>query len=858
MQRTSRRTGRLAAIVGAVLGLGFGAGVAGSEDLTVPNVLGQWNAIKHHGEWLGFHVGSQGDGYGGKNHNQGIARIPGSPFFVVTRSVGSADDKSVFIVEISSTNVNSERLRSNRLSPTSDTAHTIPLSEDAVKHALKAPALPHHLGAPYLHVGGMQVAGGMVPIPLEDATDSSDPKSKIVFLNVSRWPAKPSYMTYDLGFNDHKAGAVALTQLKDGTFLMALTGGIGSRIKFFKSNVDDLRYLGTWFDVNIDEIGKFFLYDDIRNDGPYSEFTEQITGEWPIQDNWKCDFGPPIPCYYADSTFQSINFIREEGTDKLYLAGFMNENNLSPVIRGRDLGYLYEVTGHREDPHVGSEIQLKLVSKRHFFTTGYPQSMGYNGNFNGGNTLYVSPAKELIMYGVEHYDDGPGGTVSMSEFRHRDVLRPYSSQYEPYVGAGGNPPYEVDEGSSVVLKGIAAPPRARAWAELYRDSNYDDISYTFDVIDQAKENWKHFKTLDDVSIWNSGKGFNDKASSVRWFAPPGSKFTIYKDAKFEGRAYDLPGTGRPDRRGSLHVSSIKLGDEVSSISFTGKPWGEVTYLHWRVASGTAVGSLSNVTDLEPTYTAVDGSYVDGEPSRATVEFTAWSNLVAPDGEYTSASTEADIIVYNVPPTADAGADQVVECVAGTWVQLDATGSSDPGDDVLSFAWSFDGVPGYTVPPFDDPTSATPSFQPVDLGTYEPAVTVTDDDGDFDTDTVLIEFEDTTPPAISSVEVTPNVLWPPNHKMVGVTVSVSVEDACDQAPACSISSIQSNEPDDDASDSMITGELTATLRAERMGRGAGRIYTITVECTDAGGNTSGPDRTTVAVSHDQGHKVVGDG
>jgi hypothetical protein len=124
------------------------------------------------------------------------------------------------------------------------------------------------------------------------------------------------------------------------------------------------------------------------------------------------------------------------------------------------------------------------------------------------------------------------------------------------------------------------------------------------------------------------------------------------------------------------------------------------------------------------------------------------------------------------------------------------------------------------------------------------------DGTFDT-TALLILNVTSPQTelvISSVSATPDVLWPPNHKMVPVEVSVTVSDNGETEPACSISSIKSNEPDN--GDFEITGDLTANLRAERLGKGTGRIYTITVECSDAAGN-SATGTTTVAVPHDKG-------
>jgi hypothetical protein len=105
--------------------------------------------------------------------------------------------------------------------------------------------------------------------------------------------------------------------------------------------------------------------------------------------------------------------------------------------------------------------------------------------------------------------------------------------------------------------------------------------------------------------------------------------------------------------------------------------------------------------------------------------------------------------------------------------------------------------------------------------------------------------DTTPPSISSVTASPDILWPANHKMVTVEVDLTVTDACDEnvADGCKIVSVASNEPingpDDGntAPDYEITGNLTLNLRAERSGTGNGRIYTVSLACTDASGSSS---------------------
>ena len=105
-----------------------------------------------------------------------------------------------------------------------------------------------------------------------------------------------------------------------------------------------------------------------------------------------------------------------------------------------------------------------------------------------------------------------------------------------------------------------------------------------------------------------------------------------------------------------------------------------------------------------------------------------------------------------------------------------------------------------------------------------------------------------PPTISSLTATPNVLWPPNGKMVPVTIGVTVADDSDPAPACAITSVTGSEPLD-VSDSTLTGPLSVSLRADRNGLGAGRVYSITVTCSNAS-QLSATAVVTVAVPHDQ--------
>jgi len=106
------------------------------------------------------------------------------------------------------------------------------------------------------------------------------------------------------------------------------------------------------------------------------------------------------------------------------------------------------------------------------------------------------------------------------------------------------------------------------------------------------------------------------------------------------------------------------------------------------------------------------------------------------------------------------------------------------------------------------------------------------------------------PVIAGVSPTPNVLWPPNHKFVDVTIGYTVTDPC---PNTCVLTVSSNEPpvDDKEPEWIVVDAHHVQLRAERLGTGDGRIYTITITCTNDTNKKSSTQTVTVLVPHDQG-------
>ena len=278
---------------------------------------------------------------------------------------------------------------------------------------------------------------------------------------------------------------------------------------------------------------------------------------------------------------------------------------------------------------------------------------------------------------------------------------------------------------------------------------------------------------------------------------------------------------------------------------------------WTQVSGTTV-VLTNDHTATPNFSApvIGGG---GEPG---VVDTLVFNLTVTDvlGASSTDSVTVEITNVNNDPIADAGAENTLN--ENTALTLNANGSSDPDGDALTYSWTQVDGPLVTLA---GNTTATPGLTTpfVSVGgadlTFE--VTVDDGFGGVATDTVVVHVTNANdPPLASAARPTIACLWPPDHKLVKVGI-LGVSDPNDNA-TIAITSVTQDEPTnglgdgDTAVDAVINADGTVLLRAERSGKGNGRVYHIHFTASDFEGSSAGV--VNVCVQHNQKSTAVDGG
>ena len=249
---------------------------------------------------------------------------------------------------------------------------------------------------------------------------------------------------------------------------------------------------------------------------------------------------------------------------------------------------------------------------------------------------------------------------------------------QPPVADIQGPSGQVAGGASVTLDGSGSidpegQPLAYQWTQVsgppvqFAGQGTDTITYTAPAATGSTQQVE-FQLLvaDPLDATNTANFTTTIAANNVPIADPG-----------QGQSVDGGDTVTLDGRASFDPDNDPL-----------------TY-QWSQVSGPAV-TFSDATSATPTVTIPAASR-----SSQVIELA----LVVNDGQASSAPAPLVLTLNaNAAPTANAGADANVQ--GGDTVFLDATGSTDPEGDTLTYQWTQVSGPPVTL---DDPGSATPSF-----------------------------------------------------------------------------------------------------------------------------------------------------
>jgi hypothetical protein len=241
--------------------------------------------------------------------------------------------------------------------------------------------------------------------------------------------------------------------------------------------------------------------------------------------------------------------------------------------------------------------------------------------------------------------------------------------------------------------------------------------------------------------------------------------------------------------------------------------------------------------------ATGGDYISACGSPAVVTGQANTITAATGGTHLVAASSDDVAdlildaLQNLPVTVTFDAST---CAPDLSVSMNPTSASGTSGDTFNFSETI------TVSSTATPGVKTCVVQFLVNGTAAP---------EFAQQVSITVPQPNQPPVCSTVTAGPN-LWPPNHKLVPITLT-GASDPDGDPITLTITGVTQDEPlnglgDGDTSpDAVLTGGALQ-LRAERSGTGDGRVYRIAFTVADDEG-ASCTGVATVGVPHDQGKK-----
>ena len=329
--------------------------------------------------------------------------------------------------------------------------------------------------------------------------------SRIRFLHMKD-PMNPGLIGDGLFRPDGKCGAVALARLSDGTFLC-----------------------GAWSDSDTtwtDDPAKARRLDLYQSVSP--DFHQGFNLN-PVATIYDGDVQPAPGAGGTFNNYQGIAFIspQEAGKqDHLYLIGMANRSKLAPTVQGEDRADLFELD-LRLLGRPGAKPSIQKLGSREFICTEW------GSNFNAAVGLHVlESAGELVIYSAYHWRvHGPQSKVPnlihFAEFRQCDSIGDVR----------------------------------KAWIELYEHQDFNGRQYVCYGKTGAR-------IPDYGQLIVNGAQFDGVVSSIRYQAPMGYRYRLYKDKEFANTTSadyrDLLGDGAVREIRDLNQPPWNFGDQTTS------------------------------------------------------------------------------------------------------------------------------------------------------------------------------------------------------------------------------------------------------------------------------------------------------
>ena len=384
------------------------------------------------------------------------------------------------------------------------------------------------------------------------------------------------------------------------------------------------------------------------------------------------------------------------------------------------------------------------------------------------------------------------------------------------------------------------------------------------------------KTAQDIRTVYS----DSRAPTLAW-TPPDNSTTANADVTAIGTATD-----------DAVIQSITINGQPATLQSTNNP-SDVHEVSFSVQVTLSAGdnfvtvvatdvstqstSQTHKVTVDTTPPTIDGhgtvTAEAGGPHGAAVSYTppAWHDAVSGDGTAACSPVSGTLFALGDTLITCTGADAAGNLASSTFIvtvrdttppalYLPAPISihSNAGASV-SFAATATDIVDLT----DEVTCSPASGSTFPLGSTTVNCSAKDRHGNTSTGAFSVTVSaSNNPPVCAAAVAVPASLWPPNHKLVKITIG-GVTDPDGGVPSFKVLSIFQDEPTNGGGDGNTAidgngvGTSQASVRAERSGNRNGRVYYIKFSASDSSG-ASCTGTVTVGVPASPGHPAVGDG